>query len=80
MAARLAEGALTPCRCAHMIYSSSVRPAQPRSNGRNIDQQSREFAQINTPSDTSRDLKVLSDLHDRGKLNHDEFAQEKALK
>jgi hypothetical protein len=43
-----------------------------------IDQASRDFVQKYTPSDTSRDLKVLSDLHDRGKLSDEEFAQEKA--
>ena len=55
------------------------RPAGATKDERErLDQANKEFVQKYTPSDTSRDLKVLSDLHDRGKLSDEEFAQEKA--
>jgi hypothetical protein len=43
-----------------------------------LDEASREFVAKYSPTDTAGQLKVLSDLHDRGKLTDDEFAAEKA--
>jgi type VI protein secretion system component VasK len=55
------------------------RPAAATKEEREaLDQASREFVQKYTPADTTRDLQVLSELHDRGKLTDAEFAEEKA--
>lgn len=43
-----------------------------------IDRASREFVQHYAPDDHASQLKVLADLHDRGKLTDDEFDAEKA--
>jgi hypothetical protein len=43
-----------------------------------IDQASREFVERDAPDDQASQLKVLADLHDRGKLTDDEFSAEKA--
>src|SRR6476660_3253398 len=61
-----------------LIYLIFRPPGATKEERDHIDQASRDFVQKYTPSDTSRDLKVLSDLHDRGKLTDEEFAQEKA--
>jgi Phospholipase_D-nuclease N-terminal/Short C-terminal domain len=42
-----------------------------------IDESSREFVERYSPSNTAEQLKVLSDLHDRGKLSDAEFTAEK---
>jgi hypothetical protein len=39
-----------------------------------IDQASREFVERYKPDDHRSQLKVLADLHDRGKLTDDEFS------
>jgi hypothetical protein len=43
-----------------------------------LDEASREFVAKYSPTDTASQLKVLSELHDRGKLTDEEFAAEKA--
>jgi len=43
-----------------------------------IDQNSREFVERYSPSNTSEQLRTLADLHDRGKLSDAEFAAEKS--
>jgi hypothetical protein len=45
---------------------------------RRIDASSREFVEHYSPPNTAEQLRVLSDLHDRGKLTDAEFATEKA--
>jgi hypothetical protein len=61
-----------------LIYLVS-RPAGATSEERAaMDQADRDFAARYAPDDRSSQLKVLSDLHDRGKLTDTEFAAEKA--
>ena len=43
-----------------------------------IDEASREFVSRYTPDDRAAQLRVLAELHDRGKLTDEEFAAEKA--
>jgi hypothetical protein len=43
-----------------------------------IDRQSRAFVEKYAPDNRADQLRVLSDLHDRGKLSDTEFAAEKA--
>src|SRR2546421_1034124 len=43
-----------------------------------IDEANREFVGRYAPSNGMSELATLADLHDRGKLNDDEFAAEKA--
>ncbi len=55
------------------------RPAgATKEERRAIDQANREFVAQYTPSNRAEQLRVLADLHDRGKLTDDEFAAEKA--
>ena len=42
-----------------------------------MDQASREFVEKYSPNDSAQQLRLLSDLHDRGKLTDAEFAEEK---
>ncbi len=53
---------------------SGVTPEERRE----IDEASREFVERYSPEDRASQLKVLSDLHDRGKLTDEEFAAEKS--
>jgi hypothetical protein len=43
-----------------------------------IDQANRQFVAAYTPTNTSEQLRTLSELHDRGKLSDTEFALEKS--
>ena len=43
-----------------------------------IDEASRELVTRYAPGDNATQLKVLAELHDRGKLTDEEFAAEKA--
>ena len=43
-----------------------------------IEQANKDFVARYSPTDQSEQLRVLADLHDRGKLTDDEFAAEKA--
>jgi Phospholipase_D-nuclease N-terminal/Short C-terminal domain len=43
-----------------------------------IDEASRDFVQKYSPDNRAEQLKVVADLHDRGKLTDEEFAAEKA--
>jgi Phospholipase_D-nuclease N-terminal/Short C-terminal domain len=43
-----------------------------------IDQQSSEFVEEYEPDNRTQQLKLVADLHDRGKLTDEEFAAEKA--
>ncbi len=45
---------------------------------RMIDANSRQFVERYSPSNTAEQLKVLADLHDRGKLSDAEFSTEKS--
>jgi hypothetical protein len=56
-----------------------VRPAGATKEERAaLDDANREFVARYAPTDTTSQLQVLADLHDRGKLTDDEFAAEKA--
>jgi hypothetical protein len=43
-----------------------------------IDRANRDFVAAYTPDNHAEQLRVLADLHDRGKLSDDEYAAEKA--
>jgi hypothetical protein len=43
-----------------------------------LDEASREFVAKYSPTDSASQLRVISELHDRGKLTDEEFAAEKA--
>ena len=43
-----------------------------------LEEANREFVERYTPANGASQLATLADLHDRGKLTDDEFAQEKA--
>ena len=56
-----------------------ARPAGATAQEREmIDDASRDFVPRYSPDDTTSQLKVLAELHDRGKLTDAEFAAEKA--
>jgi hypothetical protein len=61
-----------------LIYMVFRPAAATREERADFDRASREFAQPHSPDDSTSRLKVLSDLHERGKLTDDEFAAEKA--
>lgn len=55
------------------------RPAGATADERRaIDAGNREFVEKYSPSNTAEQLRVLADLHDRGKLTDAEFAAEKS--
>ncbi len=59
----------------YLLFRPAGATAQERQM---IDQNSREFVQHYAPSNTAEQLKVLADLHDRGKLSDAEFSAEKS--
>lgn len=61
-----------------LIYLIFRQPGATAQERRAMDQASREFVEKYSPSDSAQQLKLLSDLHDRGKLTDAEFAEEKA--
>jgi len=61
-----------------LIYLLFRRPGATTEERAMIDQQSREFVQKYAPDNRAEQLRVLSDLHDRGKLTDAEFAAEKS--
>lgn len=60
-----------------LIYLIFRQPGATAQERRAMDQASREFVEKYSPSDSAQQLKLLSDLHDRGKLTDAEFAEEK---
>jgi Phospholipase_D-nuclease N-terminal/Short C-terminal domain len=61
-----------------LIYLVARRPGATAQERAMIEEQSREFVERYSPTSDASELKVLSDLHDRGKLSDSEFAAEKA--
>ncbi|MFD0595967.1 SHOCT domain-containing protein [Catellatospora coxensis] len=61
-----------------LIYLIFRQPGATAQERRAMDQASREFVEKYSPSDSAQQLKLLSDLHDRGKLTDAEFAEEKS--
>jgi hypothetical protein len=60
-----------------LLYLIFRRPGATPEERELIDQANRKFVQQYSPT-TADQLKLLSDLHDSGKLTAEEFAQEKA--
>ncbi|WP_144120280.1 SHOCT domain-containing protein [Catellatospora sichuanensis] len=61
-----------------LIYLIFRQPGATAQERRAMDQASREFVEKYAPNDSAQQLKLLADLHDRGKLTDAEFAEEKA--
>jgi hypothetical protein len=61
-----------------LIYLLFRRPGATQEERAAMDAQSREFVQKYAPDNRAEQLRVLSDLHDRGKLSDAEFAAEKS--
>ncbi|MEU7820120.1 SHOCT domain-containing protein [Catellatospora sp. NPDC049133] len=61
-----------------LIYLIFRQPGATAQERRAMDQASREFVEKYSPSDSAQQLKLLADLHDRGKLTDAEFAEEKS--
>src|SRR4051794_3093664 len=61
-----------------LVYLIFRRPGATPDERKAMDEASREFVQKYAPADNVRQLAMLSDLHDRGKLSDAEFAAEKA--
>jgi hypothetical protein len=59
----------------YLLFRPAGATAEER---RLIDANSRQFVEHYAPSNTAEQLRVLADLHDRGKLNDHEFAVEKS--
>ncbi|GAB4047126.1 SHOCT domain-containing protein [Catellatospora paridis] len=60
-----------------LIYLIFRQPGATAQERRAMDRASREFVEKYSPNDSAQQLKLLSDLHDRGKLTDAEFAEEK---
>jgi Phospholipase_D-nuclease N-terminal/Short C-terminal domain len=61
-----------------LIYLLLRRPGGTPEEREAIDAASRDFVERYSPTTATEQLKVLADLHDRGKLTDSEFASEKA--
>ena len=61
-----------------LLYLIFRRPGGTPEERELIDQANRQFVQQYSSTTTADQLKLLSDLHDSGKLTAEEFAQEKA--
>jgi hypothetical protein len=61
-----------------LIYLLLRRPGGTPEERAALDDASRDFVQRYSPTSATEQLKVLADLHDRGKLSDSEFAGEKA--
>jgi Phospholipase_D-nuclease N-terminal/Short C-terminal domain len=61
-----------------LIYLITRPPGATQEERVAMDQASRDFVARYSPESSASELKVLSDLHDRGKLTDEEFAAEKA--
>jgi hypothetical protein len=61
-----------------LIYLILRSPGGTPEERKLIDQSNREFVAKYAPTDSAEQLRVLADLHDRGKLTDAEFAAEKA--
>jgi hypothetical protein len=59
-----------------LIYLITRPPGATREERAALDQASRDFARY-SPDSSASELKVLADLHDRGKLTDAEFTAEK---
>jgi type VI protein secretion system component VasK len=61
-----------------LIYLVFRAPGATPEERKAMEEASRQFVQKYAPQDSAQQLSVLSELHDRGKLNDQEFATEKA--
>jgi hypothetical protein len=61
-----------------LIYLVMRRPGGTPEERAEIDAASRDFVERYSPTTAAEQIKVLADLHDRGKLTDSEFASEKA--
>jgi len=61
-----------------LIYLIFRRPGATPEERRVMDEANREFVARYAPDDRARQLQVIADLHDRGKLTDAEFQVEKA--
>jgi hypothetical protein len=61
-----------------LIYLVMRRPGGTPEERAALDAAGRDFVERYSPTSTAEQLKVLADLHDRGKLTDSEFASEKA--
>lgn len=61
-----------------LIYLITRPPGVTKEERGAIDEASRDFVARYAPDSSAGELKVLADLHDRGKLTDAEFAAEKA--
>src|SRR5438105_4415787 len=60
-----------------LIYLLFRQPGATPQERQAIDQENRAFVQHYAPGSTTEQLRVLADLHDRGKLTDEEFTAEK---
>jgi Phospholipase_D-nuclease N-terminal/Short C-terminal domain len=61
-----------------LVYLIFRQPGATPDERQAMDQASREFVEKYAPTDSTQQLALLSDLHDRGKLTDEEFTAEKA--
>jgi hypothetical protein len=61
-----------------LIYLVMRRPGGTPEERAELDAASRDFVARYSPTTRAEQIKVLADLHDRGKLTDSEFASEKA--
>lgn len=61
-----------------LIYLITRPPGATKEERVAIDEANRDFVTHYAPDARASELKVLADLHDRGKLTDEEFAAEKA--
>jgi Phospholipase_D-nuclease N-terminal/Short C-terminal domain len=60
-----------------LIYLITRPPGATKEERAALDEASRDFVARYSPESSASELKVLADLHDRGKLTDAEFAAEK---
>jgi hypothetical protein len=61
-----------------LIYLVMRRPGATPEERAALDEANRDFVKYYSATSTAEQIKVLADLHDRGKLTDSEFASEKA--
>jgi hypothetical protein len=60
-----------------LVYLITRPPGATREERVAMDEASRDFVSRYSPDSSANELKILADLHDRGKLTDTEFAAEK---
>ncbi|HET6172778.1 MAG TPA: SHOCT domain-containing protein [Gaiellales bacterium] len=61
-----------------LIYLLMRKPGATPEERRVMDTANRDFVESYSPTTTAEQIKMLADLHDRGKLTDEEFHNEKA--